>query len=130
MASDDSKEKSKVTDEKETINSKPKGATLSTRAQTIRRRTGSRSASRRSSTMTAMLLPLLRTRTTTTLLQRKKMVKHDYSKMSFNYSRITYNSNAHLISIPLGKPPHLDREDYSWWSHKMCSHLFSLHPSI
>jgi hypothetical protein len=21
-------------------------------------------------------------------------------------------------------------EDYSWWSHKMCNHLFSLHPSI
>jgi hypothetical protein len=23
-----------------------------------------------------------------------------------------------------------NREDYSFWSHKMCSHLFSLHPSI
>jgi hypothetical protein len=32
--------------------------------------------------------------------------------------------------IPLGKPPHFDREDYSCWSHKMHSHLFSLHPSI
>jgi hypothetical protein len=31
---------------------------------------------------------------------------------------------------PLGKPPHFDGEDYSFWSHKMCSHLFSLHPSI
>jgi hypothetical protein len=41
-----------------------------------------------------------------------------------------YNSNAHLLSIPLGKPPHFDGEDYSFWSHKMCSHLFSLHPSI
>jgi hypothetical protein len=30
----------------------------------------------------------------------------------------------------LGKPPHFDGEDYSFWSHKMCSHLFSLHPSI
>jgi hypothetical protein len=37
--------------------------------------------------------------------------------------------NAHL-SIPLGKPPHFDGEDYSWWSHNMCNHLFSLHPSI
>jgi hypothetical protein len=36
----------------------------------------------------------------------------------------------HLLSIPLGKPPHFDGEDYSFWSHKMCSHLFSLHPSI
>jgi hypothetical protein len=49
---------------------------------------------------------------------------------SFDYSRIPYNSNAHLLSIPLGKPPHFDGEDYSFWSHKMCSHLFSLHPSI
>jgi hypothetical protein len=35
-----------------------------------------------------------------------------------------------LLSIPLGKPPHFDGEDYSFWSHKMRSHLFSLHPSI
>jgi hypothetical protein len=47
-----------------------------------------------------------------------------------NDSRIPYNSNAHLLSIPLGKPPHFDGEDYLFWSHKMRSHLFSLHPSI
>jgi hypothetical protein len=41
-----------------------------------------------------------------------------------------YNSNAHLLSIPLGKLPHFDGEDYSFWSHKMRSHLFSFHPSI
>jgi hypothetical protein len=41
-----------------------------------------------------------------------------------------YNTNAHLLSISLGKPPHFDGEDYSFWSHKMHSHLFSLHPSI
>jgi hypothetical protein len=28
------------------------------------------------------------------------------------------------------EPPHFDGEDYSFWSHKMCCHLFSLHPSI
>jgi hypothetical protein len=38
--------------------------------------------------------------------------------------------NAHLLSIPLDKPAHFDGEDYSFWSHKMHSHLFSLHPSI
>jgi hypothetical protein len=27
-------------------------------------------------------------------------------------------------------PPHFDGEDYSFWSHKMRSYLFSLHPSI
>jgi hypothetical protein len=52
------------------------------------------------------------------------------SNFSFDYSRIPFNSNAHLLSIPLGKPPHFDGEYYSFWSHKMRSHLFSLHPSI
>jgi hypothetical protein len=58
---------------------------------------------------------------------KKKSVNQNYS---FDYSRIPFNSNAHLLSIPLGKPPHFDGEDYSFWSHKMRSHLFSLHPSI
>jgi hypothetical protein len=58
---------------------------------------------------------------------KKKTVNQNYS---LDYSRIPYNLNAHLLSIPLGKPPHFDGEDYSFWSHKMHSHLFSLHPSI
>ena len=58
---------------------------------------------------------------------KKKTVNQNYS---FDYSRIPYNSNAHLLSILLGKPPHFDGEDYSFWSHKMRSHIFSLHPSI
>jgi hypothetical protein len=58
---------------------------------------------------------------------KKKTVNQNYS---FDYSHIPYNSNAHLLPIPLGKPPHFDGEDYSFWSHKMRSHLFSLHPSI
>jgi hypothetical protein len=58
---------------------------------------------------------------------KKKTVNQNYS---FDYSRMSYNTNAHLLSIPLGKPPHFDGEDYSFWSHKMRSHLFSLHPSI
>jgi hypothetical protein len=58
---------------------------------------------------------------------KKNTVNQNYS---FDYSRIPYNSNAHLLSIPLGKPPHFDGEDYSFWSHKMRSHLFSLHPNI
>jgi hypothetical protein len=58
---------------------------------------------------------------------KKRTVNQNYS---FDYSRMPYNSNAHLLSIPLGKPPHFDGEDYSFWSHKMRSHLFSLHPSI
>ena len=58
---------------------------------------------------------------------KKKMVNQNYS---FDYSRMSYNSNAHLLSIPVGKPPHFDGDDYSFWSHKMRNHLFSLHPSI
>jgi hypothetical protein len=55
--------------------------------------------------------------------EKKKTVN---SNVSFDYSRIPQSSNAHLLSIPLGKPPHFD----AFWSHKMRSHLFSLHPSI
>jgi hypothetical protein len=58
---------------------------------------------------------------------KKKTVNQNYS---FDYSHIPYNSNAHLLYIPLRKPPHFDGEDYSFWSHKMRSHLLSLHPSI
>jgi hypothetical protein len=35
----------------------------------------------------------------------KKTVNQNYS---FDYSCIPYNSIAHLLSIPLGKPPHFD----------------------
>ena len=39
---------------------------------------------------------------------KRKTVNQNYS---FDYSRIPYNSNVHLLSIPLGKPPHFDGED-------------------
>jgi hypothetical protein len=42
---------------------------------------------------------------------KKKTVNQNYS---FDYSRMPYNLNAHLLSIPLGKPPHFDGEDYSF----------------
>jgi hypothetical protein len=58
---------------------------------------------------------------------KKKTVNQNYS---FDYYQIPYNSNAHLLSLPLGKHPPFDGEDYSFWSHKMRSHLFSLRPSI
>ena len=44
-------------------------------------------------------------------LSKKKMVNQNYS---FDYSCMPYNSNAHLLSIPLGKPLHFDGEDYSF----------------
>jgi hypothetical protein len=45
---------------------------------------------------------------------KKKTIKQNYSKTYFNYSRINYNSNTHLLSITLAKPPHFDGDDYSW----------------
>jgi hypothetical protein len=57
---------------------------------------------------------------------KKNTIKKNYTKMYFNYSDISYNFNAHFLSIPLGKPPHFDGDDYSWLSHKMRSHLFFL----
>jgi hypothetical protein len=35
---------------------------------------------------------------------KKNTTKQNYSKTSFNYSRIPYGSTAHLLSISLGKP--------------------------
>jgi hypothetical protein len=55
--------------------------------------------------------------------QRKK-----YSKMPLRYPRIS--KRAPLLSVPLGKPPYFDGEDYSMWSDKMRHHLTSLHESI
>jgi hypothetical protein len=36
----------------------------------------------------------------------------------------------YFISVPLGKPPYFDGEDYCMWSDKMRHHLTSLHESI
>jgi hypothetical protein len=39
--------------------------------------------------------------------EKKKTVN---SNFSFDYSRIPQSTSAHLLSIPLGKPPHFDGE--------------------
>jgi hypothetical protein len=44
---------------------------------------------------------------------KKKTVNQNYY---FDYSCIPYNSNAHLLSISLRKPPHFDGQDYSFLS--------------
>jgi hypothetical protein len=51
-----------------------------------------------------------------------------YSKMPLCYPRIS--KRAPLLSVPLGKPPYFDGEDYCMWSDKMIHHLTSLHASI
>jgi hypothetical protein len=51
-----------------------------------------------------------------------------YSKMPLRYPRIP--KCTPLLSVPLGKPPYFDGEDYCMWSDKMRHHLTSLHESI
>jgi hypothetical protein len=51
-----------------------------------------------------------------------------YSKMPLRYSHIS--KSTPLLSVPLGKPPSFDGEDYSMWSNKMMLHLTSLHKSL
>jgi hypothetical protein len=48
--------------------------------------------------------------------------------MPLCYPRIP--KHAPLLSVPLGKPPHFDGENYCMWSDKMRHHLTSLHESI
>jgi hypothetical protein len=51
-----------------------------------------------------------------------------YSKIPPRYPHIT--KRAPLLSIPLGKPPYFDGEDYCMCSDKMRHHLTLLHESI
>jgi hypothetical protein len=53
---------------------------------------------------------------------KKKTVNQNYS---FDYSRIPYNSNAHLLSSPLGKPPHFDERTIRFGVIK-CIFIYSL----
>jgi hypothetical protein len=58
----------------------------------------------------------------------KRHERKKYSKMPLRYPRIT--QRAPLLSVPLGKPPYFDGEDYCMWSDKMRHHLTSLYKSI
>jgi hypothetical protein len=58
----------------------------------------------------------------------KRQERKKYSKMPLRYPRIP--KRAPLLSVPLGKPPYFDGEDYCMWSDKMRHHLTSLHESI
>jgi hypothetical protein len=58
----------------------------------------------------------------------KRQERKKYSKMPLLYPRIS--KHAPLLSVPLGKPPYFDGEDYCMWSDKMRQHLTSLHESI
>ena len=58
----------------------------------------------------------------------KRHERKKYSKMPLHYPHIS--KRAPLLSVPLGKPPYFDGEDYCMWSDKMRHHLTSLHASI
>jgi hypothetical protein len=58
----------------------------------------------------------------------KRHERKKYSKMPLRYPRIS--KHAPLHSVPLGKPPYFDGEDYCMLSDKMRHHLTSLHASI
>jgi hypothetical protein len=58
----------------------------------------------------------------------KRHERKKYIKMPLRYPRIS--KRAPLLSVPLGKLPYFDGEDYCMWSDKMRHHLTSLHTSI
>jgi hypothetical protein len=58
----------------------------------------------------------------------KRHERKKYSKMPLRYPRIS--KRAPLLSVPLGKPPYFDGEDYYMWSDKVRHHLTLLHASI
>jgi hypothetical protein len=58
----------------------------------------------------------------------KRHERKKFSKIPLRYSRIS--KHTPLLSVPLGKPPVFDGEDYCMWSDKMRHHLTSLHACI
>jgi hypothetical protein len=58
----------------------------------------------------------------------KRHERKKYSKMPLRYPCIS--KRTQLLSVPLGKPPYFDGEDYCMWSDKMRHHLTSLHESM
>jgi hypothetical protein len=58
----------------------------------------------------------------------KRHERKKFSKIPLRYPHIS--KCTPLLSVPLGKPPMFDGEDYNMWSDKMRHHLTSLHTSI
>jgi hypothetical protein len=58
----------------------------------------------------------------------KRHERKKFSKIPLRYLHIS--KRTPLLSVPLGKPPCFDGEDYCMWSDKMRHHLTSLHASI
>jgi hypothetical protein len=58
----------------------------------------------------------------------KRQERKKYSKIPLRYPHISRHTP--LLSVPLGKPPTFDGEDYARWSDMMRYHLTSLLKSI
>jgi hypothetical protein len=58
----------------------------------------------------------------------KRHERKKFSKIPLRYPHIS--KHTPLLSVPLGKPPVFDGEDYSRWSDMIKYHLTSLHTSI
>jgi hypothetical protein len=64
----------------------------------------------------------------TSSVTSKRPERKKFSKIPLRYPHIPRHTP--LLSVPLGKPPMFDGEDYSRWSDMMRYHLTSLHKSI
>jgi hypothetical protein len=58
----------------------------------------------------------------------KRHERKKFSKIPLRHPRISRHTP--LLSVPLGKPPTFDGEDYARWSDMIRFHLTSLHKSI
>src|SRR6266542_2567095 len=56
--------------------------------------------------------------------------QQEYTRNSFDYSRMQGNFSSNFISVPLGKAPLLDGLNYADWINKMKLHLIVLPPSL
>ena len=63
-----------------------------------------------------------------TSVTSKRQERKKFSKIPLRYPRIS--KRTPLLSVPLGKPPYFNGEDYCMWSYKMRHHLTLLHESI
>jgi hypothetical protein len=64
----------------------------------------------------------------TSSVTSKRHERKKFSKIPLRYPRIPKHTS--LLSVPLGKPPTFDGEDYARWSDLMRFHLTLLHKSI
>src|SRR5438128_5297172 len=56
--------------------------------------------------------------------------QQEYTRNSFDYSKMQGNVSSNFTSVPLGKAPLLDGLNYADWVNKMKMHLIALHPSL